>query len=227
MSYRNGNPTLPLAAIWHATRLAYANSPRDGMLLEFLYETGCRNQEARLSLVGDLWRANDVVLSMCVREEIAKGGSRRYVPLSTIFRQKMRQYIHLYRSTDGEPDLASPLFPSRAGEGHLTRRGICRIIKSYLTAAGHTGTPHQFRHTAATEWLKVSNARQVQIMLGHKRLDTVQIYTHPSDEDMRQTQERRRSLWPNRQPKTPQNPPLDDEKAYGALPCASGDPPGQ
>lgn len=188
---RSRPETIPLPVLALAIRAAWHKSPRDGMILETLLETAIRNSECRLLEVGDVWRAGDVVLSLRIREETAKNGKRRTVPLTGSFRQKMRTYIMESRSTPEGPEISEPLFPSTRGDGHLTRRGLIGIVRKHLTKAGWDGTPHLIRHTAATELLRVSNVRVVQIMLGHSRLETVQIYTHPSDDDLRLAQERR------------------------------------
>lgn len=196
MPQRRRPTTIPIPVVAHATQAAWARSPRDGMLMEFLLETACRNTETRLMEVGDVWKGDDIVMSLAIRAEIAKNGRRRAVALSGPFRQKLRHYITGHRWNGTGPDLEAPLFPSTRGGRHLTRRGLARIVKTHLAAAGWQGTPHHLRHTAATELLRVSNARVVQIMLGHSRLDTVMIYTHPSDDDLRRAQEARRTATP-------------------------------
>lgn len=192
MSRRNGAPkTIPLQILAAATKHAYRTSARDGMIFEYLLETAARNTEARLLLVGHVWRNNDVVLAINLPAELAKGGKPRALPLSGPFRMRLREYILKHRSDAKQPLIEEPLFPSSRGRGHLTRRGLARIVKAHLAAAGWDATPHAIRHTAATELLRVSNARVVQLILGHSRLDTIMIYTHPSHEELVAAQERR------------------------------------
>lgn len=66
-----------------------------------------------------------------------------------------------------------------------------RTIERAVKSIGHKVdlefiTPHTLRHTFATRLLRATgNIRIVQAVLGHKRISTTQIYTHPNNEDLR------------------------------------------
>jgi site-specific recombinase XerD len=182
---------VPPTALAAASAAAWACCPRDGMIMETLIETAIRNTECRLLILDDVWRDGQAVLSLKIRPEIAKNSKPRTIPLTKSYRAKLTQYVmNQHEHTTGTTG-PCPLFPSQKGLGFLTRRGLCRIVKAHLAAAGHTGTPHQLRHTAATDLIRVTNVRVVQLILGHARMDTVQIYTHPSDDDLRDAMEAR------------------------------------
>lgn len=68
----------------------------------------------------------------------------------------------------------------------VSARTLERNIKSVAQRAlGHHVTPHTLRHTFATRLLRVTDLRTVQEALGHARVSTTQIYTHPNADDLR------------------------------------------
>jgi len=74
-----------------------------------------------------------------------------------------------------------------ANEG-LTVRQVQRIIKKYCRLAGivKTVTPHTLRHSFATDLLQNgADIRSVQSLLGHASITTTQIYTHITNQGLR------------------------------------------
>jgi site-specific recombinase XerD len=181
----DGPPTVTANELNQALELAWKTNERDAMIIETLAETGLRNSECRLLEIADVWTGSDIVLELKLRAETAKGGRPRNIPLLAGYRAKLRTYILKHRPTITGGMEREPLFPSNMKGGHLTRRGICRIVGRYFRAVNSNATPHWLRHSCATELLRVTNARVVQLMLGHRRMETVQIYTHPTGDDLR------------------------------------------
>ena len=92
---------------------------------------------------------------------------------------------NLMRIKPGEDDY---VFLNRRG-AHLTRTRILIMVKRQAAAAGITKTisPHTLRHSFATELLRGgADLRAIQAMLGHESIATTQIYTHISNESLRQ-----------------------------------------
>jgi site-specific recombinase XerD len=70
----------------------------------------------------------------------------------------------------------------------LTPRSVQRIIKKYANLAGvmKKVTPHTLRHSFATDLLQNgADIRSVQTLLGHASITTTQIYTHITNQGLR------------------------------------------
>lgn len=71
----------------------------------------------------------------------------------------------------------------------LTARSVQRIVKKYALLAGITKPihPHSLRHSFATDLLQNgADIRIVQSMLGHSSITTTQIYTHITNQQLRE-----------------------------------------
>ncbi len=75
-----------------------------------------------------------------------------------------------------------------SGENPLTTRNIQKIIKGVRLRVGikKKVTPHTLRHSFATHLLEQgTDIRMIQAMLGHASLNTTQMYTHISSEQIK------------------------------------------
>lgn len=152
---------------------------RDRTMLEVLYATGLRVSE----LLG--LRLRDLDLETGVLNCLGKGSKQRRVPLGRSAISYLRQYL-LVRSRLMAGRTVDLLFVDKSGRT-LTRQRFWRLIKDYGAAAGISYiTPHILRHSFATALLSNgADLRSVQMLLGHSDIGTTQIYTHVTDEHLR------------------------------------------
>jgi integrase/recombinase XerD len=154
---------------------------RDRALLEFLYGTGARVSEA----VGlDL---PDLDLEEKVAMVTGKGDRQRLVPLGqaavdAIYRW-LSDRLHLARGGGG----ANAVFLNLRG-GRLTRQSAFRIVRQHAARVGldpASVSPHTLRHSAATHMVEGgADLRSVQVMLGHAKISTTQVYTRVSPQHL-------------------------------------------
>ena len=152
-------------------------------LVELLYATGMRISE----LVGlphaAALRDPRVLL---VR---GKGGRERMVPLGEPARTALAAYLERRKEFLPNSRPSSWLFPSRGGEGHLTRQRCGQLLKELASKAGLDParlSPHVLRHAFASHLLDHgADLRSVQEMLGHADIATTQIYTHVLSDRLR------------------------------------------
>lgn len=142
---------------------------RDKAMLETLFSTGLRVSElAKL-------KVEDINLNKPEFTVRGKGSKVRLVFLSDTARHWIKKY--LADRTDPDP----LLFP-------ITPRSIERLVSRYARLAGimKRVTPHTLRHSYATDLLmNGADIRSVQAMLGHSSITTTQVYTHITDQQLR------------------------------------------
>ncbi len=170
---------------------------RDKAILELLFSTGLRVSELA-SL-----KKEDVNLEKNEFSVKGKGGRWRVVFLSNQAQYRLKKYLELRKDMESclflRYDRAA-LYQSKLDTGQakkdskkanpgLTPRSIQRLVKKYAKVAGITKkiTVHSIRHSYATDLLSGgADIRAVQEMLGHKNITTTQIYTHVTDQHLRE-----------------------------------------
>jgi site-specific recombinase XerD len=148
---------------------------RDYCLLVLLYDSGARATEiATLNL--DYFNFEQKMLVI-----LGKGNRFRQITLMPETGILIKNYIDEYRRKP-KPAYQHRLFINQRGK-ELTRHGIYRICKKYLTAALpqkrlKTLSPvHSFRHSCAVSMLSSGcSLSDIRIQLGHEDLQSTMVY---------------------------------------------------
>ncbi len=172
---------------------------RDAAIMLTLFASGVRVSEL-VSL-----KQNTVNLKSGEFTVRGKGDKMRLVFLSEQATKAINEYLKL--RSDNNPALfvshtkigntvTKQMDSMSGGPGNnarekapgLTARSVQRIIKKYAMLAGIMKqiTPHTMRHSFATDLLSNgADIRSVQSLLGHSSITTTQIYTHITNEGLR------------------------------------------
>ncbi|MFA6973621.1 MAG: tyrosine-type recombinase/integrase [Parcubacteria group bacterium] len=169
---------------------------RDRAMLELLFSSGLR--------VSELTSINRDRLDL-KKQEFAirgKGEKLRVVFVSDTAKKALEKYLD--KRTDIDPAVfvrdskALEKFQSKKEDGkkenknsslRLTPRSVQRMVKHYAAKAGIIKEvhPHTLRHSFATDLLiNGADIRSVQEMLGHSSITTTQMYTHITNQQLRE-----------------------------------------
>jgi site-specific recombinase XerD len=148
--------------------LAAAPSLKYQAALSIAYAAGLRASEVISLKVGDIDSAR-----MLIRVDQGKGHKDRYVMLSQQLLDLLRRWWLIKRPREW-------LFPGRVPGQPLTVRRLNDAIHAAARRAGidkRVGM-HTLRHSFATHLLEQkTDIRVIQVLLGHKKLDTTALYT--------------------------------------------------
>ena len=163
---------------------------RDRAIIELLFSSGLR--------VSELVNLNRDHINTKRREFVVRGKGEKDRPV--FISETAAMYVDNYLKT--RADNLQPLFisysrnieVSNSGDyRRLGARSIQRIINKYARLAGITKhvSPHTMRHSFATDLLmNGADIRSVQAMLGHSSITTTQVYTHVTDQHLREVHEK-------------------------------------
>ncbi len=166
-----------------ATTDGRENPIRDWAILHVALDSGLRVSEICALELRDVL-LDPLHAALIVRD--GKGGKKRGVKMGTALRDHLAQFM-AWKAEVGEPTSdRSPLFVSARG-GALTRSAVYRIFRGRADAAGipERFSIHSCRHTYASMLYRASsfNLRLVQKQLGHRSIQTTQIYADVLNED--------------------------------------------
>jgi integrase/recombinase XerD len=154
---------------------------RNRALFELVYSCGLRVTET-VQLTVDR-----VSLEQSAVRVMGKGSRERMVPLGERARRQLRLYLAEARPVLAGRRVSAALFLGRTGR-KLSRKTVWKTFKRLAAAAGIEGKVHSLRHSFATHLLQGgADLRSVQELLGHADIGTTQIYTHVSQDVLKQT----------------------------------------
>ena len=147
---------------------------RDRAMLGLFYGCGLRKSEGVSLNTTDIKLRDKILI---VRE--GKGHKRRVIPLAAGVRQDFDNYYHYERGqylvTENPAFVINNRGNRMTGDSYIPRLKYL-VIKSGIN---QSVCLHQLRHSIATHLLeKGMSLEKVRDFLGHKRIDTTQIYTH-------------------------------------------------
>ncbi len=156
---------------------------RRRVILEVLYDTGIRRFELTHVRLADIDLAAGYIHIRC-----GKGGKARVVPLSDRVCKLVQNYILGVRPEFVKGDDPGYLLLNHRGQ-RIRPNSIWYEVKLAASNARikKSVTTHCLRHTCATHMLKNgAPIRHIQEMLGHASLDSTQIYTRVTINDLKQ-----------------------------------------
>ena len=154
---------------------------RDRAILELMYASGLRVSET----VG--LDVSSVDLEAGLLRARGKGSKERMVPVGDAAVRAVRDYLARGRPRLVGERIQSSLFVNSRG-GRLTRQGLYKVLGGHARSAGVAAkmSPHTLRHTFATHLLAGGcDLRSVQEMLGHADVSTTQLYTHLTNQHIK------------------------------------------
>ncbi len=155
-------------------------SYRNKAMLELMYATGLRVSE----LVN--LKLNDIDLDMDLLRTIGKGSKERIIPIGDYAIYFVKIYINEYRSQLLKEN-TDYVFLNNHGK-KLSRQSFYKLVKE-LAIKKNIKTefsPHTLRHSFATHLLdRGADIVSIKEMLGHSSLSTTQIYTHISNQKLK------------------------------------------
>ncbi len=164
--------------------LSQPNGHRNKAMIEVMYGCGLRVSELIGLQISDIYRKDGFL------RIFGKGSKERLVPIGDSSLKILFQYIEGARlHITPKPKCTDIVFLNSRGTG-LTRQSVFLMVKELAERNGikKTISPHTFRHSFATHLLEGgANLLAVQQMLGHASVSTTEIYTHISDDLLRET----------------------------------------
>lgn len=158
-----------------------AFSARNKSILELLYSSGLRISE----LIGLEFKNID--LNDCIIRVMGKGSKERIIPINDAAIYYLKIYVKDYRHLLVKNEQNNYIYLNNHGK-KMTRQGVFKMLKKITFEKGikKDVSPHTLRHSIATHMLENgADLRIIQEFLGHSDIGTTQIYTHLTNQKLK------------------------------------------
>jgi len=165
-----------------ARLIAATESAKYKAALSLAYGAGLRISEVTGLKVGDIDSQR-----MVLRIDQGKGHKDRYAMLSPVMLEYLRAWWRAARAQGKMPN-GGWLFPGQNPINPLSNRQLTRAFHAAADEAqiDKRASMHTLRHSFATHLLEQKvDVRVIQVLLGHKKLETTALYTHVATEILR------------------------------------------
>ena len=155
---------------------------RNNLIIELMYNTGVRVSELVNIKINDIDFENERI------RILGKGSYERFVFYGDYAKSSLNKYINGLRHKLLNGKTNDYLFLNKNGD-NITTKGIQKIVLNIIkeTSVKTKVSPHTLRHTFATHLLDNGcDLRSVQDMLGHKSINTTEVYTHITSERLKE-----------------------------------------
>lgn len=155
---------------------------RNKAMLELMYSSGLRVSEL-INL-----KVTDIDIDMSLVRVFGKGSKERVIPIGDYSLNILKEYIIYHRNTFLKKSPSPYLFLSSRGD-KMTRQAFFKTLKKIATIQGIKTefSPHTLRHSFATHLLKYgADLRSIQELLGHSDISSTQIYTHITNQKLKE-----------------------------------------
>jgi site-specific recombinase XerD len=166
-----------------ARLLAAVRNPKHRAALSVAYGAGLRASEVAALKVSDVDGQR-----MTLRVEQGKGRKDRYALLSPVLLETLRTWWRVARQ-QGTMLCGGWLFPGMDPTDPISTRQLNRAVHLAATAAhiDKRVSLHTLRHSFATHLLEQKvDIRVIQVLLGHKKIETTVLYTQVATEVLRE-----------------------------------------
>jgi site-specific recombinase XerD len=163
--------------------IASADNLKHQTALSVAYGAGLRTSEVVGLKVTDIDSQR-----MVLRIQQGKGSKDRYAMLSPVMLERLRTWWRVARAQGKMLD-GGWLFPGMNPIDPLSPRQLNRAVHAAARSAGldKRVSMHTLRHSFATHLLEQKeDIRVIQVLLGHKKLETTALYTQVATEVLRQ-----------------------------------------